>query len=215
MTDFCNSVNIDLGRSRTNLFHHNLFLIGDLNCTPPGSQLFKYGQPDSSSELSPSAQRGPLSRVLEQLTEIESAVPTRYNSEADTGSTLDRILTTIPPHIFKLCKVSHTVEQDPKQLFKSGLSDHAPTAASFVFRPTLSVGQGPIAPEIFRHWSYSHFLLKLVWDEKFNEIEFATEFEELAFLKAMMKAAQKMANEKSTITTWNSEGFGTKKDFKQ
>jgi len=136
LSDFCSSVSIDVDRSRASPYELCMFLLGDLNLTPRAGQLFEYGSPavamDTANSRPPA--RGPLLRVLEQLTEVESAVPTRYNTEADTGTIIDRVFTSLPAHVFTLCKVTHSVEQDPRDLYKSGLSDHAPVVVSFYLK---------------------------------------------------------------------------------
>ena len=81
------------------------------------------------------------------------------------------------------------MEQDPKDLYKSGISDHAPVAVSIINKAPLPRGEGAIAPEITTHPLYPHFLQLLVWDEKYNDLKFANSFEELQFLKNLMNAA--------------------------
>ena len=175
---------IDL--SVSNPLTYNVSSLGDMNVVPPNMQLFEYHSPTTTLEhagMAPLVQRCPFQSCLDKLTEIESACPTRYNTESDSGTILDRILTSTTAHFFTLCKVPHTVEQDPKTLFKSGLSDHAPVAVSFLFNASPPSGEGAINSEIFTHWTYRLFLERLAWEEDFLNTDFEDELHELRFFE--------------------------------
>jgi len=109
---------------------------------------------------------GKLLKILDSATEISSSTPTRYQSHTDSGIILDRIFTTLPANVLIQCRVNHSVEQDPKDLYKSGISDHAPVAVSILHKAPLPRGEGAIAPEVTRHPMYAHYLQLLLWDEK-------------------------------------------------
>ena len=83
-----------------------------------------------------------LMRSLQNCTEITASTPTRYQKATDTGVILDRVFTTLPPSDLKLCKVPTNVEQDPKQLYTSGISDHAPIGICIAFQPVSLMMRG-------------------------------------------------------------------------
>jgi len=184
LSALCNAVDTDARESKADPLKFSLFLAGDLNITPPHSKLFEYKGPRPNSDNSAAAARpngGQLQLILEQLIEFEATTPTRYQAETNTGVVLDRIFGTLPATILTKCRVSHTVEQDPRDLYKSGISDHAPVVVSIAFRAPLPPGEGAIPTEIFRHKMYSYFLGKLCWEEKFDSLCFDDSFSQLDF----------------------------------
>ena len=81
------------------------------------------------------------------------------------------------------------MEQDPKDFYKSGISDHAPTLVSLLFEPPLPAGEGAIPTEFFQHKLYAYFLDCLCWEEKFDDTVFEDPLEHLPILKTLMKVA--------------------------
>lgn len=108
-----------------------------------------------------------------RLTEVESAVPTRSNSDRGVGTILDRCSTSLPAHLFTLNKVSHIVEQCLRGFRKSGLSDHAPIATTF--HAIAAPSDGPISVDVFKHWTGRYLLEKLAWQKRFVHSDFAHE----------------------------------------
>jgi len=192
MSALCNAVDSDVRDSKADPLKFSLFLAGDLNLTPPHSKLFEYKSPSPTSDNAAAAARpsgGQLELTLEQLIEFEATTPTRYQTETNSAVVLDRIFGTLPATILTKCRVSHTVEQDPRDLFKSGISDHAPVVVTIAFRAPLPPGEGAIPSEIFRHKMYSYFLERLCWEEKFDSLTFDDSFTQLEYFKNLMKAA--------------------------
>ena len=197
--NLCNAVDGDIKQSKDNPLTHTTFFTGDFNETPAGCKLFEYGHPctymETSSDSAPRQQCSKLMKIIGKTTEISSMTPTRYQKQTDSGVILDRLFTSIMPVVLTLCKVTHSVEQEPKQLFTSGISDHAPIGISFIFKACLARGEGPIPQEITRHFMFRYYLAYLIWDEKLEELYFETPFEKLNFLKNIMKAASILTRE--------------------
>jgi len=198
MDNLCSSLDRDFAVSKANPLKFCVFACGYFNCAPNDMQLFEYSRPeskrnseDSEDEVNaaPRPAKGKLMRTLDKATEIAARAPTRYNSTSDAGIILDRVWTTIPANYLTLHKVTHLIEQDPKDLFKSGISDHAPCCISILWRTPFARGEGPIAPEVTRHPLYSAYFLALCWEENYKDLIFLSEFDSLLFLKNIMKAA--------------------------
>ena len=194
--NLCSYMDIDIARAKADPLHFSAFVCGDLNASPNSAQLFKYCKPESNwndsdddEEPAPRTDKGRILRTLEKFIEIAARAPTRFNKSADTGIILDRVWTLISANYLTLHKVQHTVEQDPKDLFQSGISDHAPITVSITWRTPHARGEGPIASEISRHPLFSHYFLALCWEENFKSLEFGSEFESLLFVKNLMRAA--------------------------
>lgn len=88
-----------------------------------------------------------------------------------------------------LCEVLHNVEQDPKDLFKSSISDHSPVCISILHRTPFERGEGPIGPEITRHPFHHHYFLALCWEKKFVGLRFELDLDQFQFLKNLMRAS--------------------------
>jgi len=179
MADLCRSVDVDSRESKADPLHFCLFVLGDMNITPSDGKIFEYGTPEATLETSASLIRppaGPLQQQLLLLTEFESSTPTRYQSDTNSAVVIDRVFGNLPPSFLTKCRVAHSVEQDPRDLYKSGISDHAPVLVSIFFKAPLPAGEGAIPAEVFKHKMYSYYLDKLCWDEKYDEIVFQDSF---------------------------------------
>ena len=189
----CSTMDNDITLARADPLKFCFFAAGDFNAPPANSQLFEYRSPATHGIVERSAAPRPVTgRLIKSLTaatEIFASAPTRYNTTSDSGVILDRVFTTLPANVLILCKVCHNIEQDPKELYKSGISDHAPVAVSILHRTPLSRGEGPIAPEMVKHPLYSHYLRALLWEEKFPQLIFQDAYHRLAFLKNIMRAS--------------------------
>jgi len=199
--NLCASVDADIKQSKESPYSFSTFVTGDFNETPSNCKKFEYGQPctyldeSEAPEAAPRQRSSKLLKILEKSTEITATTPTRYQKATDTGVILDRVFTTIPPSILILCKVSLNVEQEPKQLYTSGISDHAPTAARFGFKSCYSNEDGPIPPEFTKHFLFRHYLAYYIWEEKLGDLYFETPFDKLKYLKNIMRAASILVRE--------------------
>ena len=198
--NLCKAIDEDITYSSANPLSYTTFFAGDFNETPNGCKLFEYGQPSTypestSSPAAPRQQSCKLMKTISRATEITSSTPTRYQKHADAGVVLDRFFCTLLPATLILMKVNHTVEQEPKQLFYSGISDHAPVGITFLFKAILPRTEGPIPTEITRHFMFKYYVSHLLWEERFDTLHFETPFERLDFLKNIIKAGAILTRE--------------------
>jgi len=199
--NLCAAVDADIKQSKETPFSFTTFVTGDFNETPSVCKTFEYGHPctylDSSeaTEAAPRQRSSKLMKILEKSTEITASTPTRYQKATDTGVILDRVFTTIPPAALILCKVSMNVEQEPKQLYTSGISDHAPIGMCIAFKACYSNDEGPIPPEFTKHFLFRHYLACYIWEEQFENLHFGTPFDKLKYLKNIMRAASILVRE--------------------
>ena len=98
---------------------------------------------------------------------------------------LDRIFTNLPPFTFQHCKWELTIEQDPKNLYTSGISDHAPVVATTHFK-ALTPLDSPIPLEICRDRNFVRLHDQIVWEEKLLSY---SGLDRLRFHKQIMAAA--------------------------
>ena len=100
-------------------------------------------------------------------------------------------LSSCPLYTFQNCKWEHTVEQDPKDLYISGISDHAPVVATTYFKAVTPL-ESPIPAEIFRDPNFQRFHDKIVWEEKLLSY---TGYDRHSFHKEIMKVAAQYTRE--------------------
>ena len=176
--------------------HNNILILGDMNISANPAELFNYKNTATSLDMRlpdghAHRQGGALGDALARYIEIESRTPTRYNVQADCGVIIDRIFCNLPNYIFPLCKWEHSVEKDPKELYISGLSDHAPTTVSISFiKPGPK--ESPIPPAIFKEPIFQYFHDHLVVDCDLKSFD---GFERLRRHKELLLAAAQFTRE--------------------
>ena len=149
----CNSLDNDYDCSKYCPLNNNILLLGDLNLTPPGSTLFEFGTAKSDMEprTATAARNTGSSKILAslaQLLELQVPSPSRYNKLSDTGVVLDRVLTNLPPVFLLKNSVTVSVLQCPKDLYQSGISDHAPISVVITHKAPRNVSAGRIPPDV-------------------------------------------------------------------
>ena len=106
-----------------------------------------------------------LGRVLAGLLEIDPKLPTRCDSVHATGKKLDMIFTSTPPHICPLNCWEIKTPYCPRELYRSGLSDHTPVVATITKRGDKANESLPVPQEIFQCERYNTFLEQICWEE--------------------------------------------------
>ena len=195
----CTKIKSDIDFARNDPLYRSIFVVGDFNstacekfafsapCANPGSAIVNgttYTDANSSTRL--------LMRRLGDLIELDAKLPTRYDHATDTGRKLDRIFVCIPQAICPLIHWQMNIGNCPKELFVSGISDHAPVHAH-LSKPTKGNGKPlPFALEIYSHPFYVIILDKLCWLEGLHH---KSGFEKLLLLKHLMKGTAEIVQD--------------------
>ena len=161
----CRALQADANASALDPMNFTTFALGDFNLKT--SRIFSYQRPESVAQpgdrLSGDVR---LRAALRRFTELDSGLPTRYSSRDDTARILDIIFTSLPAALIPVSRWTMTIPYDPKELARSGLSDHVPVIATIAFREPQSE-ELPIPAELFRHWTYSVFFRQMYYPKLF------------------------------------------------
>eukprot|EP00959_Pyramimonas_sp_CCMP1952_P115086 2406026-Pyramimonas_sp.AAC.1 len=69
------------------------------------------------------------------MTELDPEAPTHYIHDDQRLSQLDKVMISTPGWLLLHWSIGATVMQYPEDLFKQGVSDHAPLCITFGSRP--------------------------------------------------------------------------------
>ena len=128
ITRLCGSLTADADASAADPLNFVSFALGDWNLRQ--GLKFDYKNPSAPIQTDNSIAGDPLLRgALGRYTELDGQLPTRYSDVEDCARKLDTIFTSLPSALIPLSRWSVTIPYDPKNLFRSGLSDHAPVVA--------------------------------------------------------------------------------------
>ena len=87
------------------------------------------------------------------------------------------------------------VEQCPKALYTSEISDHAPVGMAIIFRAAHCSEDSLITPEHTKHFLYRHYVSYYIWEEQYTQLVFEDDFQKLSYLKNIMRAASILVRE--------------------
>ncbi len=124
--------------------------------------------------------------------EIEQPAPTHFSTIGDTGSRIDRIFFGGPAHIVPVTAWTSTIDEDPRDIFLRGISDHACVQTTIGQTVNNNVGQTSIPSEIFQSDYFVDYHDKLCREVKLDSIDFP---ERLRVHKTIIIAAAKYARE--------------------
>jgi len=194
----CGSLTADAKASAADPLNFVSFALGDWNLRQ--GLKFDYKNPSAPIQTDNSIAGDPLLRgALGRYTELDGQLPTRYSDVEDCARKLDTIFTSLPSALIPLSRWSVTIPYDAKNLFRSGLSDHAPVIASVSTQEAPSQ-QNPIPPEIIKHWSFSLFFCKMYHADRLDQYK---GFEGLQIVNDYVRGAAELA--RSYIRTVESE----------
>ncbi len=192
MREFCGELELDIVSGGDNPLHRSLFVLGDFNFSNRGK--FAFSEPVEVCGINdtlPPASRL-LKSALAKLIEIDSQLPTRYDTIRDCGRKLDRVFCNLPPLVCTLVDWVISIPYCPKELYKSGMSDHTPVLASISKKANSDGILLRFPPEVYGHHLYGFFLDELCWREA---LHLNTGFEKLYLLKNLMRGAAELVRD--------------------
>eukprot|EP00973_Karenia_brevis_P094298 12421774-Karenia_brevis.AAC.1 len=145
----------DAAQSRANPGGFAVFIGGDWNMHAPGesscwldgSKVNIEANPDNCTLL----QKQWL-EFFDELTELAQPKCTHFHAGHLSENRHDRFYTALPSWMLKMCKIGANIFEEPRSLFKKGISDYAPLGLFFTQRANLPKDAQPISPHLCKNW---------------------------------------------------------------
>ena len=135
----------DLRDAQYEPLRHVVTVAGDFNFLSQGESPFSLDEPHVPGQVRRATCQ--LAKSLSQMTELHQQLPTHYCAKSGCCSRLDRIYSSLPGWALKLCHLTAGIKEDPFDLHKQGISDHAPIFAGISFSRVGSRGR-PLDPRV-------------------------------------------------------------------
>ena len=188
------SVRSDRDSISENPHNESLFLLGDLNFPSIPKEKFYYqsgtmATPGTGHIAAPSQK---LAEVCSTLIEIQSRLPTHYAGDTDTGTSIDRIFTGIQPFLIPLNRWSIEHHGDPKELARTGISDHCPVFLRATITKPINRTCQRIPCEYFKDNLFEVFHERMCRDADLDAIPYPSR---LATHKVIIRASALLVRE--------------------
>ena len=155
--------------------HRLLVFGGDLNCGAFGALRHFVADPLSPRDCAPPPRaHAEVFSALAQLTEISGDAPTHYYGNDGSMTPIDRVFTSMPPWILRSVFSRYLVLNDPLEVWRNKISDHAPICWRISVRLPLPKDMRSFPLYVYRLPEFKEFHDALVADAQLHTYDPAT-----------------------------------------
>ena len=126
--------------------------------------MYSHFQLDNSSRQQQTFWKG----LFDLMLEVETGMPTRFNRENYTASSIDRVFISLPSHATQEPTIKAKVAHDSTLLSDDQVSDRAVITLTLGIKPKTPLVEQAIHPSIFRDPNYAVYLQQLLDAAKTN-----------------------------------------------